>query len=124
MRTALYVIWFLIPAFFFLMALWSLLERWSGRPKKENSEDFAKQGAFVLVCVVACVLLDQYAIEAFHREFLQGLVPLGFLQVILLPVVFFIGAKLIGPSQEIRISKAPHPSEKKGTSRSKSGSKK
>jgi hypothetical protein len=123
MTSALYIVWFLIPTFFFLMALWSQLEKLSGRPKKENSEDFFRQGFFVLGCVLVAVLMERYAIDYITNSIFQGFVPKGVWQVLLLPIIFLIAAKLLGPSQEIRIGKAPHPSARKVQSKSRKGAK-
>jgi len=123
MRTALYVIWFLIPSFFFLMALWSQLEKLSGRQKKENAEDFFKQGIFVLGCVLFAALIETYSLDFVTNAIFQGMVPKGVLQVLLLPLILFIAAKLLGPSQELRIGKAPRPSERKVQSKPRKGAK-
>ena len=49
MRTALYIIWFLIPTCFFLLALWAKLEQIGNRAQKQNPGDFLKQAYFVLL---------------------------------------------------------------------------
>lgn len=120
MRTALYVIWFLIPLFFLAMALWSWLEKVGGKAKKENPGDFLKQGIFVLACVLLSVLIDQYILENLVKAVLGDFVPLGFVQIILLPVVLYAGALALGPSRAILIGKAPHPSDKGKSGRSSS----
>lgn len=113
MQTALYIIWALIPLFFFLMGLWSTLEQMSGKQKKDNPGDFFKQGFFVLGCVLVSVLIDRYVLAQIVQGLLGEILPLEFFQVILLPLILLIAAQLIGPSKEILISKAPHPSQKK-----------
>lgn len=112
MQTALYVIWFLIPLFFFVMALWCWLEEMGGKTKKENPGDFLKQGLFVLACVLISIVIDRYALEAVVTSVLNDWVPLGFVQIMLLPIVLYVGALLLGPSKEILIGKAPHPTKR------------
>ncbi len=114
MRTFLYIIWFLFPLAFFVMALWAGLEKVSNRQKKENPGDFLKQGTFVLVCVLISILLDQFALDSVMQTVIGDYLPLGFLQVMLLPVVLYIGAKVLGPTKSILISKAPRPTQVRG----------
>ena len=111
MHTALYVIWILIPSFFFLMALWAALEQASHAHKKENPADFVRQGAFVAVCVVVAILIDRYALETLVTSLFGDFLPLLFYQIILLPFLLYLGARLAGPSQAILIGKSPHPSD-------------
>lgn len=113
MRTAIYTIWFLIPTIFFTIALWSKLEQLSGRERRENVKDYVSQGAFVLLCVLVSVIIDQYVLEDiayFIASFLPFDAPVGFFQVMLLPVVLYAGAFIIGPSKAILI---PRPDYKK-----------
>lgn len=111
MKTLLYVIWFAIPGFFFLMALWGKLETTSGKNKRDDIRDFFYQGLFVLGCVFAAVLIDTYILPQLVAAFAPEQLPLGFFEVLLLPAILLLAAKLFGPSQEIRIKKAPHPTE-------------
>lgn|GEM_PF-1545385 len=115
MRTALYVIWFLIPAAFFIMALWSSLEKIGGKKKQEHPGDFLKQGVFVLVCVLISILLDQFVVESLVESLLGDYVPLVFVQIMVLPLVLYLGALAVGPSKDILITRAPHPSQKGGS---------
>ncbi|RIL08966.1 MAG: hypothetical protein DCC75_07640 [Proteobacteria bacterium] len=110
MHIALYIVWFLIPSFFFIMAAWGLLEKFSNKHKKENPGDFFKQGIFVLACVLLCVLIDQTILPAVSEALIPEYLSLGFWQVVLLPLVLLIGSKLVGGSSPILISRAPHPS--------------
>lgn len=103
MTAALYILWFLIPAFFFLLALWAKLEQLGGSVKKQNPKDFFQQGFFVLVCVLICVVIDRYILADLVNNFAPEIMTLGFFQAILLPAVLLIGAKIIGPTQEILI---------------------
>ena len=93
------------------MALWAKLEQWSDSAKKQNPGDFMRQGVFVLVCVLIAVAIDQYALEAVITPITPDFIPLGFYQVMLLPVVCLLAAMLTGPSKAIRISKAPAPTQ-------------
>lgn len=100
MQTALYAVWFLIPLSFLLIALWSKLEDLSGRERHENVGDYIRQGGFLFICAVVCVLLDSYLLEGFYLSLSPDWIPLGFYQVLLFPFVLVIMAKLIGPSKK------------------------
>ena len=112
MQTFLYVIWFLVPVFFLGVALWSKLEQMSGKHKRENPMDFVKQGGFVLICSVLCLLIDQYVISTLNEESLPSWLPVNFIRIVLFPVVLYVAAIIIGPTKEIRIEKAGHPSQR------------
>lgn len=111
MKTALYVIWFLIPAFFFLTALWSFLERLGGKEQKATGMDAFRQGIFVLGCVAMCVLIDRTVLEDLVATLAPDWLPLGFFEALLLPFILFVAAKVFGGSKEILITKAPKPSQ-------------
>jgi hypothetical protein len=111
-QIALYIIWFLIPAFFLFMALYAKLEQFGNSPRKQNPLDFLKQGLFVLLCIGIAVLIDQYVLESFVNSFSPDFIPLGFYRVILLPLLLYIGARLIGPTKDISITKAPNPTSR------------
>ncbi len=116
MRTFIYGVWALLPLFFFLMALWAKLEQISDKQRKQNPGDLVKQGAFVLVCVLVSILIDQFVLESLAESIAPSIIPLGFYQVILLPVVLLIAAKIAGPTKAVSITKSPHPTQnrKKG----------
>jgi len=106
----LYVVWFLIPAAFFLLALWSKLEQIGKAGKHESTSDLIHQGFFVLVCVLIAVLIDRFLLEKAVTAYSPDLLPIGFYQTILLPLILVIGAKLVGSSKEIKITKTTHTS--------------
>jgi len=108
----LYALWFAIPAFFFLTALWAKLEQLSRSPRRQNPGDFMRQGFFVLLCVLAAIGIDRYLLTALNDK-LPAWLPLPFLQVLLLPLVLLIGARLIGSSKPIKIEKAPRPTDRR-----------
>ena len=103
MHTCLYVIWFLLPIFFFGIALWSKLERYGSNPPYENIGDYVRQGVFVLACVVLSVLIDQYILEDIVNLLSPTWIPLGLYQVLLLPIVLLVSAVILGPSKAISI---------------------
>ncbi len=113
MHTFLYIVWFSIPTFFFLAALWAKLEVISNKGKKENPSDLFRQGLFVLVVALIAVGIDRYVLKSLVESFSPDILPLGFYQAILLPILLLIGAKLVGGSKEIRIEKAPRSTYKK-----------
>lgn len=113
MQTALYIIWFLIPIFFFVLALWSKLEHISskGALHGRQAKDFFIQGSFVLGCVLVALFIDLYTFDAFIRPALPPSIPTGFVKIILLPLILLIGAKVVGGSKPVRIVKAPRVSK-------------
>lgn len=113
MQTVLYIIWFLIPLAFFLMALWSSLERVGGGEGKPSGGDYFRQALFVSACVAVSVLIDQTVLPGIVESIAPDYLPLGFFQAILLPAVFYAAALLFGGSKEILIAKAPKPTQAK-----------
>lgn len=112
MRTALYALWFSVPALFFGLTLWIKLERLSGEKKKESSTDLINQGIFTLGCVVVSIIIDQLFLQDLIASTVGDLFPLGFYQFFLFPFVLLIGAKIVGPSSKILI---PHNSGKRNS---------
>ena len=106
MRTFLYLLWFLLPTFFFGIALWSKLEQLSNKHKRENAGDFFRQGIFVSVCVLLSMLIDQYVLEGIGTTWSPDFIPLGFYQVLLLPLALYLAAMLVGPSKAVTASKS------------------
>jgi hypothetical protein len=103
MQTFLYIVWFLIPTTFFVLALWSKLEHASGQPKHASAADLFNQGIFVLVCVFVAILIDRTMLQSIADAIAPTILPLGFYQAFLLPLVLLIAAKLVGPSKDILI---------------------
>lgn len=110
-----HTIWFLIPAFFFLLALFSKLEELSGRSRKANIPDLVRQGSFVLGCSLVAYIIDRFLLQGMLKDYRPEWLPLGFLQLILLPLVLYVAAAIFGPSRQILIKKAPRPTAKKGS---------
>ena len=100
--TLLYGAWLLFPAVFFLMALWSALEKATNKEAKRGIApgDHFKQGFFVLFCVGISIAVDQFALAQLVAGFNSEWLPLPFFQIILLPIVLYLGATLVGPSKE------------------------
>ncbi|MCB0336040.1 MAG: hypothetical protein KDD62_07025 [Bdellovibrionales bacterium] len=109
----LYGIWLLLPAFYFLLGLWCLLERYSKSPTKQNPEDFFKQGVFLAIAVAIAVALDQYVLGSLVAQYSPSFIPLGFYQILLLPLILIIGAKIFGGSEEVVLGRGLKPEEKK-----------
>lgn len=112
MQIAIYIIWAIIPLFFFSMALYAKLEQISNKAKKQNPADFMRQGVFVLVCVVICLVIDQQILEGLVTKYSPEFIPLGFYQILLLPLVLYLAAMAFGPSKDLRISNPSTPSSK------------
>ena len=115
MQIALYIIWFLLPVFFFGVGLWGKLESFGNKYRRENSGDFFRQGTFVLICCIVALVIDQFILESLVETLSPEFIPLGFYRTLLLPVILLVAALIIGPSKDIKIS-----SRKLG-SRSQSG---
>jgi len=115
METAVFVIWGILPSFFFLMALWGWLEGLRSSTKKRTDEvrDLLRQGAFILCCVAATFGLYRLIVTPYLNPILEPFVPPFLVQLLLLPLVLYIGALLAGPSKEIKISKAPYPTKRR-----------
>ncbi len=113
MRTIFYVAWLGIPFIFFTLALWSKLEEMSGLPKKDRPGDLMRQGGFMLICGCLAVGFDYFFLDSLYVSLSPPFVPFELYELLLLPVVLLVAAKFIGPSKDIKISKAPNPSKYK-----------
>jgi len=91
--------WLAIAALFYLGALWGFLERKSGSGRKHDPKLILRQGHFVLVCSIVCILIDLLLLPAIYNNFVPSFLPLGMLQFALLPAVLFLGALLIGGTE-------------------------
>ena len=111
MRTLLYIVWALVPLFFFTVALWATLERLGGKEKKGGTADAWRQGFFVLGCVGVAVLIDRTILPDIVDSIAPDYLPLGFFQALLLPLVLYLAALAFGGSKEILIGKAPKPGQ-------------
>lgn len=105
MTTAVYICWFLLPLTFFGLATYAKLEQLGGSVRRQNPKELFQQGFFVLGCVLVCCVIDRYLLKDLADSFMPDLIPLGFYQIILLPVILLIGAKLVGPTRDILISR-------------------
>ena len=113
METLVYVFWGAIPAFFFLMALWQWLEGFRGKKHTNEVIDFLRQGFFVLCCVAATFGIYELIFIPYINPMIQSYVPTFLIKFLLLPIVLYIAGSVVGPTKDIKITKAPHPSERK-----------
>ena len=115
MQTIIFIIWGAIPAFFFFLALWHSLQKEarSSVQRKAEIADLWKQGFFVTGCVVVTYFLYESVYRKYISDLLIQWVPDFVAQILLLPIVLYTAASLIGPSKEIRIEKAPDLKKKK-----------
>jgi len=104
MLYVLYGIWILLPVFFFGLALWTGLERISGKQPQEHPTDYFRQGLFVASCVAAAFAFDAYLLADLVHFLGFDDSWLWFFRLILLPIILFLGAKLLGGSHPVRIS--------------------
>ena len=97
---AIHFIWILIPAVYLFYGIWGILEQLSKSNQKQNPNDFFRQGAFVAVCVGIAFIIDYNFLENFVDGTLGGAIPIELAQVLLLPLIFVIGAIILGPTKE------------------------
>lgn len=110
MHTALYIIWFLLPAGMLLVALWAKLEQIGKKDAREHALDYIKSAIFLFVSALIAVAIDTYMLEDLVSALSPDFIPLSFYQLMLLPLILVIGAKLVGGSKAISIDRAPRPS--------------
>ncbi len=108
---ALYTIWIAFPVFFFGLALWSKLELLGGKGRRADSKDLLSQAVFVSVCVGIAILADKFLLPKLPAYLPEDFLPLGFFRILLLPFIFLVAAKIVGPSKDLRILRAPTPVE-------------
>ena len=113
--TIIYVLWALIPLFFFLLALWSFLEKTGGKKKSERPGDLLRQGIFVALCVVVCIVIGIYLLPSLIESFFGNVVPTIVFQIVLLPIVLALGAMIYGPTRDIKIEKPPEIKKPRGS---------
>ena len=113
--TIIYFLWALIPLFFFLLALYSFLEKTAGKQKSERPGDLLRQGLFVTLCVAASIAIDIYLLPILIVNFFGDLIPRIVLQIVLLPIVLALGAMLYGPTRDIRIERPPEIKKPRGS---------
>lgn len=95
----LYAIWGLIPLVYFGLAIQTRLDTVSKKRKRDNAGELFRQGAFCLICALIAVGIDQKALQGIHDMLAIPGVPFEFFQVMLLPVVLYVGAIIAGPTK-------------------------
>lgn len=105
-------LWLCIPTLYFLIALWSWLEKKGRSVKKQNPGDFFKQGSFIVVAVAAAFVIDIYFLESIV-DLLPNLMPLLFYRIVLLPITLFLSSLLIGGSKTQSLKKKTHARRKR-----------
>ena len=82
MTIAIYIVWFLIPLCFFLMALWSFLEALSGKGSSHAAIDLSRQGLFLFACVLASIALDYYVLPVLVDSLSFDFIPYEIFQFV------------------------------------------
>lgn len=114
----LYAIWFIFPLFFYTLALWGKLERLSGNRNREDPVDYLRNGSILLLCALASLFFDLYLLDSLLMPIVgELLMPRTFYRIILFPIVLLLAAKILGPSKEIKIARAPDLNTLKGRRR-------
>ena len=103
MLTLLYLLWFGFPTLFFLLALATKLDRVAGKERNENPRDFFSSGVFLLGAAICTVFIEKLILKNLVDATVGNILPYGFFQFFLWPLVLLIGAKTIGPSTKILI---------------------
>jgi hypothetical protein len=103
-RIALYILWFIIPALYFTVALWAKLESLNGKRSSGDPSNFIKQGSFILACSGICVWLDQYYLEDITQSIFGEWFPLILAQITIFPFMLLIGAQLLGGSKPVTLT--------------------
>jgi hypothetical protein len=105
LHLALYAIWFLVPAFFLVLALWSKMEHLASRGERgRDAADLARQGVFVLVAACLCLAIDTYVFLPHVEPILPTWLPIGVLEVAIFPLILVLQALIVGPSKNIAIT--------------------
>ncbi|MCB0352920.1 MAG: hypothetical protein KDD64_05320 [Bdellovibrionales bacterium] len=118
MNYVFYTIWGLIPLVYFLLVLWSRLEQSThvrkGKKASRESSDLFRQAIFVSACALVTFLVDYFFVDqGLVEDILPEFVPLGFIKLILFPIVLMVLGKIVGGSKPIRIEKAPRPTSRR-----------
>ena len=103
MATFLHIIWFSLPAIFVFIAIWSKLEALSGKANRGQIGGYLKQAAFLLVCALVSLGIENWFLEDFVVSYLDPIIPLDLARIVLLPLVLLVAAKLIGGTKPIQI---------------------
>ncbi len=113
MNTLIYAIWILLPTLFFVLGLWSWLEKKSGTRERSDAADLFRQGIFITACVIIARVIDYLWLPDIALSLGMGFFPEWFFRFFLLPVILLLAAKILGPSRAILITKAPSVSKRK-----------
>lgn len=89
------------------MALWAFVESLSAKKDNQAATDLLRQGLFLADCVLVSIAIDYYFLPKIFESFSPEFIPYEIYQFILLPVVLYLAAKIIGPTSSIQIGKAP-----------------
>ncbi len=108
------ILWCLIPIIMFLCTLWSYLESIHKNHWKQESKNLFKASLFTLAITLTCIVVDLVLVEGFDFMFFEDILyPKGgdhvkaIVRILLYPVLAVFGAKIAGPSKQIRIKSAP-----------------
>lgn len=107
-----YFIWALLPTFYALTILWGYLEKVAGSTPNMRFEDYWKQAKFTWFAFAVSVAIDRYLVKGSIQSWIEQYVPILLFQILLFPVVLYILSSLIGPTEEIRITKLAHVSKR------------
>lgn len=107
MATAIYILWGLVPVFFFCILCISSLEKYFGKKKTEKPGDFLRSFLFTTACYALFAFVDYTVLDFLYNDIAMQFFPRNALLFLTYPILLWIGAKCIGGSEEIRVSRAP-----------------
>jgi len=97
-----------------LCTLWSYLESITKNHWKQESKNLFKASLFTLAITLTTLLIDLLLIDGIDLTFVDDILypksgdhTRTVLRVLLYPILATVGAKIVGPSKQIRISSAP-----------------
>ena len=117
MNYVFYTIWILIPVCYYLLVIFTKFEQTTlkkkGKKPSQEPGDLIKQAYFLTACTIVTLILDYTLVDqGFLEPLLPSFIPLGFIKLLLYPIVLFVGGMFVGGSKPIRIEKAPRPTHR------------
>lgn len=100
--SVLYVLWFLLPLAFLLLALWAMVK--PKRRGKESPREYLEQGVFCAIALAIAIAIDQTVLEDLFYAVTAGVIDVMFARWMLYPAVLLVLAYL---NRFVRRKKVP-----------------
>lgn len=116
MQIALWIIWILVPVTYLLMAVWAKLEQIGKKSRKHPREagELFRQAVFTSACVAIAFFIDIFMLEQAIEPLLPSFLPIGIVKILLLPIILYLAALMVGGKKQVRIESAKRPYKKDG----------